>query len=258
MSLRALSSQIKNPLKLTKFVNGGSYNIGCNVYKLDCDVSLFDSIKDSFNDLGRDDALMSQKGLSECTRYRRFRIVQIEKTIKGNYGVIKSDSNEYIQNVEDGDYRRNPRKFELIDDALIDCDIFQAVLIQMMQFANDEYNLHSSPFNLQLKIHQVRQVTTAENVAENAPEGIHQDGEDFVLPALIIDKENLCDNSAITQIYDKSKNFLNETVLSPGQGTLHNDREYFHYATPAIIKNSNENNGFGRRDSFGLDFTFVD
>ena len=83
-----------------------------------------------------------------------------------------------------------------------------------------------------VNVHQVRvQTSTAPNAqAFSTPEGIHQDGHDFI-GMVLWRRTNAV--GAVSQVYDRDRTLMTEATLERcGQGLLCNDREVFHAVTP--------------------------
>jgi len=100
---------------------------------------------------------------------------------------------------------------------------------------------------LLMTAHQVSTIVRGSDPAYPAPEGLHHDGMDFVVPAMVISRDGIRGGSSIA--YAGSLSQL--TTLRPGQGILLDDRRFMHGVTP--IRLSGSFGGQGRRDIIGLD-----
>ncbi|MCR2089001.1 2OG-Fe dioxygenase family protein [Campylobacter upsaliensis] len=58
--------------------------------------------------------------------------------------------------------------------------------------------------------------------ATNSPEGIHQDGMDFIMSAFVVERKNIRGAKSIIYMEDK-KTRIFETILKDGQGILQVD-----------------------------------
>ena len=121
--------------------------------------------------------------------------------------------------------------------------------------------------HLEATVHFVKIIQSPREVqvVTNSPEGIHQDGMDFVVPAFVVERENIRGGVSLT--YDarevpKNKdgipNFQGyapnmNITLQPGEGLLHRDRDspLWHEVTPIQLLNSSKE---GYRSSIGIDF----
>lgn len=88
-------------------------------------------------------------------------------------------------------------------------------------------------------IHQIRVISSQDNIGLAAAEGIHQDGYDYI--ALnCISKENIV--GGVTSLYTEEKQKIFEKELVSGDILFVNDRQLFHYTTP--IKNVASREGY--------------
>lgn len=81
---------------------------------------------------------------------------------------------------------------------------------------------------LSVGVHMMRITADAENWGLPAPEGIHQDGFDYVMTAVIA--QHNVSGGISTLLRDDEPYFQSE--LSPPDFVLFDDRAYFHYVSP--------------------------
>ena len=129
------------------------------------------------------------------------------------------------------------REYEELEPALIALEDFQASLMAFFDFCK------LCPTVNEIGVHQIRTTTSFEKIGNPVPEGIHQDGVDWV-GILPISRQNI--SGAETYLYkaqqDEAPIFAK--VLNPGDFLLFNDRQFFHF-TSSIQPNSVEG---GNRD----------
>ena len=83
-------------------------------------------------------------------------------------------------------------------------------------------------------VHQMRLLATNGKTAEPAPEGIHRDGYEFIVPFMVM-AENC--KGGKPQIYDlHSKQILANLQPLPDMVMVFNDRKMRHFATPITQK----------------------
>ncbi|NEU83246.1 2OG-Fe dioxygenase family protein [Nostoc sp. UIC 10630] len=172
------------------------------------------------------------KGNYRSRRLSRF-------TVSGNE-LIKLPHGYFFQSKEYnplvGDIKR---EFAELDDALIKLDIFRNLVLAF----SDSCKLHPEA---EIGVHQIRISCSPDNFSNPAPEGIHQDGTDFI-GVFSVDRDNI--QGGETHLYTaKKEKPVFSKVLNPGELLLVNDHEFFHFANP--IKP--ENNGQGSWDIFVL------
>lgn len=185
--------------------------------------------KPFFNDLPLDDYI---KGKYRFRRLSRF-MVSGDNLIKLPHGYL-FQSKEYNPIV--GDIKR---EFSELDDALIELDIFKHLVLAF----SDSCKLHPEA---EIGVHQIRTTCSPTNLGNPAPEGIHQDGTDFI-GIFSVDRDNI--QGGETHLYSakKEKPVFNK-ILHPGELLLVNDHDFFHFTTP--IKPQTDAQGI--RDVFVL------
>jgi hypothetical protein len=115
------------------------------------------------------------------------------------------------------------RDFAELEDDLVRLPEFQLLVSRFIDFSKIE------PETTEIGIHQIRIVASPDQVGEPAPEGIHQDGFDFV-GIFCISRENLV--GAETHLYEHpSQAPIFAKELHPGEFVLVNDRKLYHFTT---------------------------
>jgi hypothetical protein len=104
-----------------------------------------------------------------------------------------------------------------------------------------------------LAFHQVRTVARRGASSAVVPEGIHQDGADYVVSALVVERDGMVGGESVVYGLDRTTPFL-RTVLKPGQGLFHADSgsPLWHGVSPIAV---DPKTGCleGRRSIFGFD-----
>jgi hypothetical protein len=188
-----------------------------------------EGFKQFFNDLPLDPYI---KGNYRSRRLSRF-IVDEDKLSKLPHGYL-FQSKEYNPLV--GDVKR---EFAELDDALIELDIFKYMLLAF----SDSCKLHPEA---EIGVHQIRTTCSPNSLGNPAPEGIHQDGTDFI-GIFSVARENIQGGETHLYTAKKEKPVFNK-VLNSGELLLVNDHEFYHFTTP--IKPQTE--AQGTRDVFVL------
>ncbi|MFN6530729.1 2OG-Fe dioxygenase family protein [Nostoc sp. ChiSLP03a] len=156
------------------------------------------------------------KGTYRSRRLSRFTVYG-NQLIKLPHGYL-FQSKEYNPLV--GDIKR---EFAELEDALIELDIFKNLVLAF----SDSCKLHPEA---EIGVHQIRTICSADNLGNPAPEGIHQDGTDFI-GIFSVDRDNI--QGGETHLYtDKKQKPVFSKVLNPGELLLVNDRDFFHFTTP--------------------------
>ncbi|HKM57584.1 MAG TPA: 2OG-Fe dioxygenase family protein [Chthoniobacterales bacterium] len=115
------------------------------------------------------------------------------------------------------------RDFAELEEDLVRLPEFQVLVSRFVDFSKIE------PETTEIGIHQIRIVASPDQVGEPAPEGIHQDGFDFVgifcisREHLVGAETHLCEHPSQAPIFAKE--------LQPGEFVLVNDRKLYHFTT---------------------------
>ena len=130
------------------------------------------------------------------------------------------------------------RDYEELEEELVAREGFHALVRAFVD------HLGLDPRTTEYGVHQIRIECSAEMAGDPAPEGIHQDGFDWV-GIFCVDRVNVV--GADTHLYrakDQPPIFSRE--LQPGEAVFVNDREVFHYTDPVRPRDP----GTGHRDVF--------
>jgi hypothetical protein len=115
------------------------------------------------------------------------------------------------------------RDFAELEDDLVGLPEFQLLVSRFVDFSKIE------PETTEIGVHQIRIVASPDQVGEPAPEGIHQDGFDFV-GIFCINRQHLL--GAETHLYEHpSQAPIFAKELQPGEFVLINDRKLYHFTT---------------------------
>ena len=189
-----------------------------------------DSLVYFFNNLSSDSYLKEKY---------RFRALSRFKVI--NNKLIKLPHNLFFQSEQ-----YNPllgdviREYPEIEDELIQLKDFQKIVREFYEFCK-----LCSTHN-EIAVHQIRTTTSAQQIGEPAPEGIHRDGVDLV-GIFCVNRDQI--EGGVTSLY-KSKNEspILSKILHPGEFLVFNDNQFFHYTSAITAMNSSS----GIRDVFVL------
>lgn len=183
-----------------------------------------DTFINSWHDLDMDN-FMSDKGKYRTRKHATFTI-QNEEEI-----VLK---NKYIPHFQTVEYNHLnggiARYFTEIDKNTINNPIFK----NLLQFAYLTFSEIQSE-NWFVEAHQFRIKSIANDQGKPTPEGIHRDGVDFVLMALI-KRENI--QGGMSKIYDLNKNEIASFMLEEFLDiALVDDYKVYHSVTETKINN---------------------
>jgi len=179
-------------------------------------------------------------------RTRRYANYMIENdNFQNNLNIFYTGKNTFSQDVDD--HRKEERVFPLIEEKFIDDDFLLRLMVQCCSLDHLKGNKYYD-----ISVHQVRQICYPGVESHNSPEGIHKDGVDYIVSALVMNRYNIDGGESI--VYDdKNKNKIYNTTLEKGEGIFQDDKRLWHYVTP--VTTNNNYIGIGIRDILGLDIT---
>ncbi|OHA03334.1 MAG: hypothetical protein A3I44_01720 [Candidatus Sungbacteria bacterium RIFCSPLOWO2_02_FULL_51_17] len=110
---------------------------------------------------------------------------------------------------------------------------------------------------IEMTMHQVSIFADATDEGDNSPEGIHQDGADYIVSALVIERDGVLGGESIVYGPDKKTEYLRITLV-PGTGLFQADKgsPLWHDVTP--IKDDPATPPlYGKRSILGFDMKVV-
>jgi len=204
----------------------------------DINIESLNRLRLSYNNLPIDTYYPDKKIIPN--RFRRYSSFNI-KINKNKIKINKLNNNVFNQEVDD--FRNKSRYFEPIEDHIINNEL-TSLFIPIISLV---HYYESSIKQIIIDVHQVRLLSYNNQPSDNAPEGIHQDGADYIISALVLNKYNIKNDHSI--IYDKNKKELYRTNLNLGEFIFQDDKNLWHDITPLkAIENYN-----GYRDILGFD-----
>ncbi|SEC32351.1 2OG-Fe dioxygenase [Tenacibaculum sp. MAR_2009_124] len=207
--------------------------------------------------LGREQKTQFENS-SMVTRQRSIASFTIEK--KDNEFVIERISeSSFEQNVDD--FRSWQRVFKEADEKVLKRSIFNQLLQEAFKMVAV---IHPSIQKLKITSHFMRTIAAGIVKGENSPEGVHEDGANYIISALVVNRRNITGGE--TQIFEK-RNDENELIfqkeLEVGEFAFQADtgeektfgNDLWHYVTPIQSINKTE---IGVRDIIGFDIQLLD
>lgn len=150
------------------------------------------------------------------------------------------------------DFRVSERVFKALPESLCDADL------RHMLAAAAERVQHIVPTvrRLHIVVHHTLIVCRPHQSTSNSPEGIHQDGKDFIVSALVVERGNVSGGKSIIYGADKSTRLF-ECELQAGQGIFHADAgtDLWHEVTPVVAIDADQP---AFRSTIGLDVALLD
>ncbi len=178
-------------------------------------------------------------------RRRTMNKYRLNRVEPGHWSVEPLDDHTIAQPVPD--YRSRPRIFEPIDaDVAGHPDVFRLL-------ASGAETLHSFRPDLEattVVLHQMTTLARSSQCGYPAPEGIHQDGADCIVSALVVERFGV--SGGVSRVFEeRGDRTLLEVELEPGEGICQADAgtNLWHDITPIHADQAE----VGHRMTFGLD-----
>lgn len=214
-----------------------------NLEALGLDIQDFSQLRLSYNNLPIDTYYPIKN--DQPVRFRKYARFTADLVNNKNFLVTQQHSNNFIQEVKD--FRNQPRRFMPMDQNILSGPFSQLLAQILGLIVYEKPNIKQ----IDISTHQIRSISYPNIPSDNAPEGIHQDGADYIVSALVFNKENI--RNDISRIYNLEKELLWETVLEPGDFIFQDDKNLWHDIKPF----QNTGNYLGYRDILGFDFKII-
>lgn len=207
---------------------------------------------------------LSEKDKKTFDTYRPFRKRGLTRFIaervnqQWEVNVIESPAlSPFTQHADHSmDLRKLVRRFPSMDLAISHSPELKQLIKKLVEMIY-ECEPHIKVNKIEVTCHQISLIINklAKSVS-NSPEGLHQDGSDYIVSALVIDKYNI--NGGVSKLYcTERKEFIKSHTLECGEGLLHVDKNstLWHKVTPIKLKEPLL--GAGYRNILGFDFNYI-
>ena len=164
--------------------------------------------------------------------------------------VERTPIGSFAQQVGPDDCRTLPRVFAEAPVEVTTQPIFRRLLEGVTALANEV----AAPRRAgRLVFHQVRTMARPGTPGQAAPEGIHQDGSDYIVSALVIERKAVLGGESTIYGPDRQTVYL-RTVLQPGEGLFHADSgsPLWHGVSPVRLDPASGRSE-GKRSIIGFD-----
>lgn len=198
----------------------------------------------------------TQAAIAALTPYRRRHVTNfVCRRASGNEWKIEiKPSSAVAQNVDAVDYRSIQRVFPAIMPEVWNLVEFQKLLRGLARLAE---SVEPGMDAFEGTCWQNGIVARQKKSASNSPEGIHQDGSDYIVSALVLERKNVTGGMSRVFGPDKKTTLL-EHVLMPGEGIFQADAgsPLWHDVTPVSIDDTTQ--AAGVRNMLGFDINILD
>lgn len=219
-------------------------------------------------DLFRELPHAALRKFEQIRSYRRRSIAQFIVTKQDTaiwydaWRVLRAKCFGFRQQVAKDDPRAMERIFDPTADDVVRHPLFQDLIVavaEMVEDAEASAGRTLADATLTLTFHQMGLITFAGEASTNAPEGIHRDGADYIVSALVVERDDVVGGESFVLAPDRETPLLRVT-LGPGQGLfqadtrrdLREDQQLWHNVTPVELHDT-DGDGKGQRNIFGFD-----
>jgi hypothetical protein len=211
--------------------------------------------KEGLSDLIRGLSDDDRAAFEKIIPYRKRSAARFQTTFnKAEIEIRRLPLGVFSQKTSEDDVRALERIFAEMSNAITDNLQFLTLIKTLASLVKDT---REEARALEMTAHQVRIVARSQYAGDNAPEGIHQDGADYIVSAIVINKQGI--RGGVSTVYgpDKKTPYL-EMPLEPGQGIFQADSgsPFWHDVTPIELDpQSSSEEGF--RDMIGFDMKII-
>jgi hypothetical protein len=172
--------------------------------------------------------------------------------VSADVGIEHIPFEPIAQSVNEDDIRSIPRMYPELSSSLRQSPFFGTFLSRLSLLVKE---VDPSVMQMDMVLWQTSLTATVKQArVSNSPEGIHQDGADFIVSAFIVERDNV--NGAESVIYqDDKQSVITSTILQEGEGIFQADSlsPLWHTVTPITVKDPSHSI-YGVRNSLGFDF----
>lgn len=192
--------------------------------------------------------------------YRRRSIARFELTNRGSgswgeqWRVVQVECHGFGQDVDVEDIRSEFREVDPTAMHVAHHPDFQVLLLAMAEMVEDAERAAGRDIHeMSVTFHQMGLVPSPDRTVGNSPEGLHQDGADYIISALVVGRENLDGGESQVRLGKEGPVVFRHT-LQPGEGIFQADQgsPLWHLVTPVTIV---DHGAPSVRNIFGFDAT---
>jgi len=191
--------------------------------------------------------------------WRRRSVAQFLITdFKNKVAIKRQPVDQFTQGLDSDDFRSLPRIFEEAPSHHVENELFNYLLLNFFNLAKA---VKKDVKKAQITAHFMSVKSTAKTPGDNSPEGAHEDGADFIVSALVINRINI--QGGETQILEQFPNGKRDIIfrhtLQAGEFVFQADtreeiiygNDLWHHVTPFYLKDTTKAEGW--RDIIGFD-----
>ena len=198
-------------------------------------------------------SLDQRKEFARITPHRRRSLARfrLRKLNHDRWHLVRLRAGSFAQSQGAGDFRQEVRVFQEMCISVTTYADFTKIIMRLGQIIE---SIHGRPEYLEINAHQMMTVARHGKFGDGAPEGTHQDGIDYIISAIVMERAHI--GGGMSHVYgaDKTTSYLNIT-LRPGQGIFQTDIEspLWHSISPIYVDPHVGRDEVGWRSILGFD-----
>lgn len=175
-------------------------------------------------------------------------VMQYGRTKK--WTMQRHKAERYQQKVAPEDPRALVRIFHEMEELVTEHPLMRHLMCSLAEVVHE---LRPEAHTLLMHAHQMFVFADASGSGSNAPEGIHQDGADYIVSALVIERAGIVGGESIVYGPDKKTEYLRRTLLE-GEGIFQADAGSPLWHTVTLIREDPTTPpDYGHRSILGFD-----
>ncbi len=210
------------------------------------------------------DSLINQLSIKQQEKYNTIRLTRKRLVssfqlnfIEGAWKITRKPTGIFTQsdalNAQGTqDYRLSKRLFKELPQHLEDDNLHKMLTSSADMLVA---KLKTKPVTLNFFVHHSLLYCFDDMTSTSSPEGIHQDGSDYIVSAIVIDRQDITGGKSI--LYGKdAKTEILELILYEGQGIMQaDDKTDLWHSVTSISPLPNKNSGY--RATIGFDISLI-
>ncbi|HIF9171005.1 TPA: 2OG-Fe dioxygenase family protein [Photobacterium damselae] len=157
-----------------------------------------------------------------------------------------------VKNENQQDYRKLPREFKELPNQYFNDDLIKLIYSGVKKILQRNNEIRQ----VNVIVHHTSIICQEGYDATNSPEGVHQDGMDYIVSAYVLERKNVEGGESVIYGGDKVTELF-RTTLEPGFGIFQPDldTDLWHIVEPISVTQGKK---YGVRSTIGLDFEIIE
>ncbi len=200
-----------------------------------------------------------KKEFSDIQPWRRRSVCQFScSEMEGKYIIQREKVEQFAQAVMGDDYRSLPRVFQESPSHHVEQSLFYRWILAVYKIMKE---VRPKTKKITMVGHFMSVKARPKKPGDNSPEGAHEDGADYIVSALVVNRKNVKggESQIIEKLDSGEKEIIFRHTLEPGEFIFQGDSkdeiihgtDLWHHVTPFALDDEKLNEGW--RDIIGFD-----